>query len=186
MPVHERAEADALHGAGHAQAGAHRGGHRPSADAGERVADEHVHDPGAAEAGEQHHDPLGLGGDLADARGPGPERMAAQGGDGGIGLVGRARRRRPCPRWPRTAGRCRAGRRRRSPPGRPAGASRRAPPPGRCRAPARCRRCRPRRGSGRAATECPAPRPAAPRPGRRPARCRSGCRPRGPGRRGPA
>ena len=50
VPVHERAEADALHGAGDAQAGVHQVGHGASADAGERVADEHVDDAGAAEA----------------------------------------------------------------------------------------------------------------------------------------
>ena len=94
------------------------------------------------------------------------------------------RRRRPCPRWRRTAGRCRAGRRRRDrgvdrqaglvehhgqvgvagqlvADGAHAATGRVAQPPG-------------RRGR----------RAAAPPPGRRAARCRSGCRPRGRGRPG--
>ena len=44
-----------------------------SADARQRVADEHVDDPRAAEAGQQHDDGLGLGDDLADAHGVGAD-----------------------------------------------------------------------------------------------------------------
>ena len=103
--------------------------------------------------------PGGLGGDLADARRVGAERVGAQGA--------RARRR---PRSgattattlpslatysgsmpsrshaPFTAG---SDRQRRP---------RRGRRPGRCRGPARCRRCRRRRGSGRAASGSTAPR----------------------------
>ena len=40
-----------------------------SADARQRIADEHVDDPAAAEGGVEQHEALGLGADLADDRG---------------------------------------------------------------------------------------------------------------------
>ena len=91
--------------------------------------------------GEQHDDALGVGVDLADGggcRADGIERAARRGRR-------RPRRgprpRRACPRWPRTADRSPAGRRRRSRPGRSAAGPRRAPRPGRWPWPARCTRC---------------------------------------------
>ena len=56
-----------------------------SADPRERVADEHVDDPGAAEGREEHDDALGIGVDLADGRAPRPTGWPA----------GRRARRRP-------------------------------------------------------------------------------------------
>ena len=59
------------------------------ADARQRVADEHVDDPGSPESGEEHHDPGRLRADLADSDRVTPERMCSQRRQRGVGLVGR-------------------------------------------------------------------------------------------------
>ena len=114
------------------------------------------------------------------------ERMAAHRAERGIGLARRGRRRRTCPRWRRTAGRCRGDRRRRSPPGS-TGSVASSSTTARSASRASSLHTVPRRrGSGRAASGCRARRRAGRSTTPRAARCRSGCRPRARGRRGRA
>ena len=96
------------------------------ADAGQRVADEHVDDAGAAEGGREQHEAGRVVPDRADDGGAGAERVRR---------AARPAPRRPRspsttppagPRRPRTAGRCRGSRRRRSPRAAPGPRPRRA------------------------------------------------------------
>ena len=126
---------------------------RGSTDSGQRIADEHVDDAGAAERGQQHDDAPAARRAISPIDGRvAPERMGAQGGERGVGLDRARRPRRACPRWRHTADRCREGRRRRSPPAPPATSFRPGRRRGRCRGPVRCRPCRHRPGSDRAAS----------------------------------
>src|ERR1700722_7708093 len=58
------------------------------ADAGQGVADEGVHNSGAAECGFELDDAGRVGGDVADDGRLGAEGVGAQGGEGAVGLVG--------------------------------------------------------------------------------------------------
>ena len=78
----------------------------------ERVADQHVDDAGAADRGPQHDDTGRVGDDLADPDGVPARGVPAQRVQRGRRARRRGRPRRTCPRWPRTAGRCPAARRR--------------------------------------------------------------------------
>ena len=187
VPVHERAEADALHRPGDAEPRCRscrtapqqmRGSGSPTSMSTMRVPPNVV---------QQHDDALGVGGDLADARRAGAERVRRAAPRGRRRPRRAPRPRPPCPRWRRTAGRCRAGRRRRSRPGRPGSGSRRARRRGPVsRASSLQTVPTPPRVGSRIQRVAGAAVEQRARRARRPARCRSGCRPRARGRRAPA
>ena len=107
-----------------------------SADAGERVADQRVHHPGAAESGAQQHQP---GGSRRPGRSP-RRRGPADGPTARPVPAPGQRRPPPPPGGPRRrcrAGRCPVARRRRVPLAAPAPCPPPAPPPPRRRPPAR-------------------------------------------------
>ena len=193
VPVHEGPEPDALHRAGHPQPSPDelgraegRCGHRlsRSAGAGRRRACRRCGcrrttcSSTTMPSGSAATSPMRVA--------PAPERVGPQGGQRGVGLLGRDHRddlalvgdveRVDAEQV------ARAGHRRRDRQQRLVehhGKVRR-------RGPARCTRCPPLPASGPAATASTARRRAGPRPARSPPRCRTGCRHRAPGRRGPA
>ena len=84
--------------------------HRASADPRQRVADELVHHPPAAEARSRPAPSPAARCDLADLGGVLAARHGAQRGERRLGATRARRRRRAGPRWRRTSGRCRASR----------------------------------------------------------------------------
>ena len=117
--------------------GRHRRSPPRSTDPRQRVAHQLVHHPLAAEARLHQHHPGRLGPHLADLRRALAAGNGAQRGQRRVRSLFGRRRRRACPRWPRTSGRSQGSRTRPPRPGRPARPPRaRASPPAR-RAPAR-------------------------------------------------
>ena len=88
---------------------------RRSADARQRVADQHVDHPVAAEAGPASTRPGGSSRTSPTSAASAPAGTERSRGQRRIGLLGARRTRRACPRWRRRAGRCRGSRRRRPP-----------------------------------------------------------------------
>ena len=91
-----------------------------STDTGQWVAHQLVHHPLAAERRLHEHHPWRLRLHLADLHGALAARHGAQRRQRRLGAPPAPRRRRACPRWPRTSGRCRGSPRRRPPPAPPA------------------------------------------------------------------